>query len=242
MVNISELIHSSQRKSQTGQAQILAAILFLLLIPTTIIVAQNATENITGHLAANVSVEDATSGAPQINETNHTELGTPPLNYSDTIMKENETGPLPPNDTNVTPPENITVPLNDTNITLPDLNITINATPPENETNVTIPENQTQEPPEPAPILSITLNVPESANRNEPFILSADISNSGDADALGVEVEWILPDGFSILSGSGSHTCNAPAGGACTSEIEAVAPLSSMLGEQEIKVLVRYNG
>jgi hypothetical protein len=226
VVTISGLIPSNQRKSQTGQAQILAATLFLLLIPTTIIVAQNATENITGNLSANLSMEDAASGAPAINETNKTdrlETGAPPLN-----------------DTNITDPQgNATE-----NITIPEENATINITPPSNETNITVPDNQTEPPEEEAEPLGpveVSLKVPERANRNEPFLLSAEITNTGDTDATDVEVEWVLPDGFSILSGSGSHYCDVPSNAACISEIEAAASLSSILGEQEIKVLVRYS-
>jgi hypothetical protein len=247
------------KKSSSGQAPLLAGILFLLLIPTTIIIAENATSNLTGNMAANFSLENATSGALPINETNqtgNTESGAPLLNDTSLTLpqvNETENTTIPGNATNITPPGKITIPeenttinitpaFNETNMTLP--GNTTNTTTPENET-AQEPANETQEPKEPelqGPVLEVNLNVPNRANRNEPFTVSAEINNTGDTDALGVEVEWVLPEDFSILSGSGSHYCDVPSEDAYLSELEVAAPLSSMLGEQEIKVLVRYGG
>ncbi len=258
VADIANPFHLKQRKSQTGQAQILAAALFLLLIPTTIIVAQNVTDNPTGDMTANITVDIPSENATENITSPPKETEVPVPNKSETeegttlINETNLTTPL--NDTNTTIPEenitiNITLPLNETNTTLPG-EVVINTIPEANKTNVTIPDNQTQELPEQekeevepealGPVLEVNLNIPERANRNEAFILSAEITNFGDTDARDVEIEWILPDGLSILAGSGSHYCDVPAGATCTNELKAAASLSSELGEQEIKVLVRY--
>jgi hypothetical protein len=226
VADIANLFHLRQRKSQAGQAQILAAALFLFLIPTTIIVAQNATDNITGYITANMT------GMPPENATENTTL---PCN--ETPDSKNSAQEV----TVLIGQINQSSFLNDTNITLPEENATINTTPKLNHT----PENITREQPEQepvamGPVLEVNISVPEIANRNEPFLLSAEISNSGETNALGVEVEWILPDGISILEGSSSHYCDVPVGATCTSELEAAASLSSALGEREIKVLVSY--
>lgn len=245
------------KKSSSGQAPLLAGILFLLLIPTTIIIAENVTNNLTGDMIANFSLKNITENAtsetpPENNQTGNDvffENETLPVTGTNTAGYNNGTDDgrsnTLPIEINDTPPwENITVNItpavNETNITLPG-NAT-NTTMPDNET-VHEHANETQEPKEPesqGPILDISIEVPERANRNEPFLLSAEITNTGDTDALDVEVEWVIPDGISILEGSGSHYCDVPAGAACTSDLKVAASLSSELGEREIKVLVRY--
>jgi hypothetical protein len=194
-----------RRRSSSGQAPLLTAVLFLLLVPTTIIIAENATSNITG-LITNVSIENATL--------------------------------------------NVTQPANVTSATTPDGNATVNTTLPSNETNMTQPEDNTTDAPlnqtnitlpETGPNLDAILNIPRRADRNEAFIISAEITNTGDTDATNVEVEWVLPGSISILEGSGSHSCNIPTRATCTSQLLVAAPLYSRLGEHEIKVLVRYH-
>ncbi len=259
MEHTANLVRLVQHKrSQLGQAQVLVAILFLFLIPTTIIVAQNATDNISGQITAAISPENATytSHPPETPDI-------PPSNPSNEPGTNKTTISNKPTH-NVTPPINQTSPilqLNNTNVTLSGENTTShdndtiaglpNVTPPGVPGNQTIQQpsnetsgNQTQEPPEqepPEPALEVTLQLPERANRNEPFLISAEIANTGDTDVLNAEVEWVLPERFSILEGSGSHYCDIPSYAACLSELTVFASLSSMLGEQEIKVLVRYN-
>lgn len=222
------------RKSSSGQAPVLAALLFLLLVPTTVILAQNATLNITGDMLANISL-------PEVNATNITlPVNTTPPN---TTLPVNTT--LPDNDTNTSFSENITLPFNISvpeNETLPDTNTTefineSNITEPDNtpSVNITIPEE-----PE-GPVLEIALDIPGRADRNQEFQVSAVVTNTGDTEANGVELEWVLPGGFLITQGSGTQTCDIPSGAACSSTLTVAASLSSMLGEQDIKILVRYH-
>ena len=209
------------RKSSSGQAPILAGIIFLLLVPTTIIIAENASINLTGSLLTNISPGNLTPDKTTLNLTVNTTLN---------ITSSPEGNAARPN---------ITVPV--ANLTLPEENTTANATP---STNQTENDNQTiQEPPEEepglGPVLEINLDVPERVNRNEPFQVSAVVRNTGDADADDVYIEWVLP-GLSVIEGSGNQYCQIPSGAACTSQLLVAAPLSSILGENEIKVLVSY--
>jgi hypothetical protein len=233
------------KRSSSGQAPLVAGILFLLLVPTTIIIAENATSNITGNTFANLSLNE--TNTTENNETpdseNTTEPSSKPITISENIS-------IPLNDTNQT------YPVNETNVTYPNENITANVTSqanetiqkPTNVTNVTTEQNQTQEPEqqeepykEPlGPVIDVKLNVPERADRNEPFQISAEITNTGDMEARDVEVEWILPKSLSIIEGGDSQHCDVPAQAACQSELKVVASLSSELGEQEVKVLVSY--
>ncbi len=139
------------RKSSSGQAPVLAGIFFLLLVPTTVILAQNATLNITGELLANLTPGNGT--AP-LNATpadpfhdNATE-NTTTLLYSNTSL---------PNATSGT--ENHNASISQTNATLPnDASHAVNQTSPqgnqtsapggnqtispENETNTTMPDGK----------------------------------------------------------------------------------------------------
>jgi hypothetical protein len=233
------------RKSSSGQAPVLAAVLFLLLVPTTIIIAENATVNITGSMTGNssfqnTSAENATNSTsspwvemlPIINETS-------PLNEALLLNETNETSAenATLNITNTSSEENVTLPVNDTNTTIHE-NITLpeeNLTAPVNDTNQTLPDV-----PE-GPALGVALDVPDRVDRNEPFLVSAEVSNTGDLEATDVEIEWVLPDGFSIVEGDAIHHCDIPAGASCFSKLTVAASLSSDLGEREIKVMVRYH-
>lgn len=272
------------RKSSSGQAPILAAVLFLLLVPTTIIIAENATGNTTGDIVANI-----TAAIPYENNTLNTSHENNVTGFNTILLSGNMIFPDSKSDpasqgsatshantTNATVPmnqTNMTAHLNNTNTTPPgesaamganetvlpcEENTTANTTTPANDTcrfpengtagqnhtqgpDVQEPGNETREPPT-GPALEVSLNLPERTDRNQPFLVSVEILNTGDRDANAVWVEWALPGSISILEGSGSHHCDIPAGAACTSRLTVAASLSSELGEQEIKVLVRYHG
>jgi hypothetical protein len=195
--------YGGARKSSSGQVPVLAALLFLLLVPTTIILAENATLNVTGDTLLNFSAD---------NSTNTTAGG----NFSIADISNHTS----------------------------ELNGTTNPTLLKNETNTTATGNQTPGVSENGtigPILEIGLDLPDRIDRNTVFNSSATIKNTGDQEATGVGIEWILPRGFSIIEGSGGHYCDIPSGAACLSELIVAASLSSETGEHEIKVLVRYD-
>ena len=212
-------------KSSSGQAPVLAAVLFLLLVPTTIILAENATENatnLTGFITANFTPLNATLSANHTTTENATTNETEPINATNTTP----------------PPVNLSVLLPTTGGT-----DTTTEDPNQNTTSATKDQNKTL-PPEPVlplgPVLEVDLDVPERVDRNEEFTLNATVTNTGDVAASDVEIEWVLPEGLHLIEGSGSKTCDIPSATACHSRLRVTASISSTLGERDIRVIVRY--
>jgi hypothetical protein len=217
-------------KSSSGQAPVLAAVLFLLLVPTTIILAENATDNATGLMTANISPLNATLvGQPNATPSNTTTTNTTENDTNTTTPPVNLSVLLPPYATNET----------DHNATTTDDS---NTTATDNE-NATIEEN-TALPPEPVlplgPILEVELDVPDRVNRNEEFTLNATVTNTGDVAASDVEIEWVLPEDLHVIWGSGNQTCDIPSAAACQIRLRVTASISSILGERDIRVIARY--
>jgi uncharacterized repeat protein (TIGR01451 family) len=88
--------------------------------------------------------------------------------------------------------------------------------------------------------LSVDIHSPDKITRGEEFIIKAVVKNSGDADAKNVVLEWVLSEGFEIVSGNAQENCEIPPSSECTSEIIVKTSFSSILGKNDIKVLVRY--
>jgi hypothetical protein len=260
----------------SGQAQILAVLLFLLLIPATAIIAQNATVNstftgdVTEQAIPNISKTDQAQGSVSYYPENIT-LPEDTRNQTTNTTDEGVQIPVEENDTRETPPENqtINIPLNYTNETESTGNVTVS-----DEWDKTINEtldnedsiNETQQPepliPEIRENINQTINQTVNETETEPSnvpvieagILSPDTiirggnselmvyaKNIGSASAHDVIMEWILPDGFMILSGSGSVHCQelAPET-SCWNNITATASLSSYTGLNDVKVRVKY--
>jgi hypothetical protein len=294
-VNSENLVRFIQRKRpQLGQVQILAIAIFLLLIPTTFIVAQNATGNFSmegdlildetttqDNITTELIQQDQTGTQTNVSEEPHAsktqstdipEKAAPETNVTDNITDQNETQY---NETQETPPTNETVnetTQNETLVTPPtvnetfEINVTINTTnqteTQDNESydiipnvteNITVNEsaddvnvtinqtmNQTETPPE-EPELYIEIFSPEKITRGETFSLEAKVSNTGNGTARDVVLYWILPDGFVILSGSGSVDCQEVAPQtSCWNNITTTASLSS-IGNYDIRIRVSYS-
>lgn len=255
---ISEEKALAKDREKLGQVQILVIFIFLLLMPTTVIIAQNLTINMTGDVIADVPAEELTFTEPpqDLNQTNTTDINTSgeyfeptdsePLNATEFPSNETEQ-----NDTVIIPPEN----------PIFEINFTINATNP-NETDTDLPVNRTIESGEPItteindtinettdqiesgieePELNVEISSMNDILRGNPFPVKVTVSNTGTGTAMNAVIYWILPDGIEILSGSDSHSCqNIPPESSCSSEIQAIASLSS-LGNYEIMVRVNYN-
>jgi hypothetical protein len=250
------------KKSSSGQAPLIAAVLFLVLVPTSIIIAENATDNITGSLAGlNLSMENQTTSEKEDVMQDYE------ANSSDS---ENKAHDDPGNILNNQPPkdniyikkteksthenqsqDNTSDIINSANHTSFPPNISDSQTVFD-KTNESLIQNQSVENRSSqktenksimqsiGPVLDVDLIVPERANRNQEFTVTADVLNSGDEEARDVVVEWVLPEGISIIEGSGSNVCNIPPLATCRSELRLAASLSSKLGEREIDVLVSY--
>ncbi len=265
-----------------GQVQLIALFLVLALVPTTLIVAQNATNsttaegmvtdaNLTIPVVLNENVNESLPDAPQDDNQTVPEINTtlPEENVTIpeenvTITEENQTA-----DENVTVSEdNVTISGNTTviednttlpeeNVTTPEENVTIpeeNVTIPDDvnpEENVTLPEenatsedaNETVEVSEYPPSLSIEMDIPERLTRGgaETVLLSAIVLNSG-SEANGVIVEWILPEGFSVVSGDIIKDIGTlPENASFRSRITVSAGVITPRGVNEIRVKASYD-
>lgn len=261
MVSISGLFNPNQGKSQAGQAQILAAALFLLLVPATVIVAQNATNNsslnVTGDLLANLTpanttlfanatYENATPAGPStVNKTgsasrfviNASLSSATSLteNYAAYNSSLNATGDQLANATSNGKLGNSTPE--------PPANSTENSTEPSctsNLTNTTYPAMADEESSTKPPELSLSISLPERADRGNSFTAIVTVANRGDAPAEAV-LDWSIPDGLIILAGSLRERIILEGGASLERNIELEAPLSFRTGAHEIRAMVRYH-
>lgn len=256
-------------RGELGQVQILAIFLFLLLIPTTAIIAQNATINstlhgkITGEAVSNVTTGGSAELPPPPNETTNLTDDT-----TNSTRVGNQSGASGQN-TTITTEENQTInetttesPLNytnETNETIPvlenqtntsqiiiEINITnqtaVNQTAINETINTTSNETIPDVTEKDKPVLEVEIISPDSITRGDSFELKAYAKNTGSASAYDLEIEWILPDGFLIQMGSGSVHCQdiAPET-SCWNNVTAAASLSSYIGLNEIRVRVNYS-
>jgi hypothetical protein len=229
-----------------GQVQILAAIVFLFLIPTTVIIAQNATnssntsfENLTleGNMIAPVNASDIANQSqeeqPPENQSSETfnsssdfvdEEPSPPLNQTLNETAQNET---------INETLNVTEPLNQT---LPDGNVTS----PRNETelqNQTLNETAEIPPSSEPPVLAVSIQGPEKITRGEDITFSAEITNEGNGTAFGVQGYWDLPE----TEERPEFVCgDMGPGETCTRELVLPTDAGTPLGAKEIGVFVRY--
>jgi len=160
-----------------------------------------------------------------------------------------------PNEINSTPEENITIPINETNqttlelLTLPeDTNETDNNETIEDEmgNEIVVEENETSETPITGDVIS---EIPAELNleifhqdkiiRGEILEIKAIITNPG-SKVKNVEVIWILPEGFELISKNQESCENLNTGESCELIIRVQTSLSTSLGKGEIKVIVSY--
>lgn len=249
-----------------GQVQILAAIIFLFLIPTTVIIAQNATnssfENLSleGNLIAPVNTSDVLNQNPTIpeeppaNESSETNTSSgfvdeeplPNQALNETLNETNQTMNVSAlNETNQvlneTQPEtnqtaNITRAVNETILNETQLNET-NQTLPED--NMTEPWNGTEIPFSVNPHLTVSISGHDKITRGEDAVFSAEIMNSGNGTAFHISGSWKLPD----TADQPTFGCDdLEPGDACTQELVLPITVGAQTGINEIGIEVRYDG
>jgi predicted transcriptional regulator len=177
---------------------------------------QNQTQNLT-----TAEIENQTNLSEQ-NITIQGNLSEENLTVSNqTVLNEtNTTIPEAANET-----ENITMPeTQNPNITLPET---------ENQTNITLPEAA-------HPILDVKISSPDKMLRGESFDISAVVSNAGNSDAKNVLLEWILPEGFEMVSGDSEECGTISPGSECVRNVTVSSSLSTDIGKNQIKVIVKY--
>lgn len=105
-------------------------------------------------------------------------------------------------------------------------------------------ENETFEENEPVvPILEPKINLelehPEKITRSEDFKVKAKIENFGNSPIKILKVEWNFPENLEIVSEENNCSVLEPKS-FCISEILVSSSLSTQLGKNEIKVVIRY--
>lgn len=113
-----------------------------------------------------------------------------------------------------------------------------------NESYINCPFDCEQEIPESLQhVLDVGIISPNKITRGEAFEINAYTRNIGSASAKNVSIEWVLPEGFYISTGSGSVDCQelAPET-SCWNNVTATVPLSSKMGLNDIGVRVSYDG
>jgi hypothetical protein len=260
-----------KKRTRRIQLKLLVTVVVLsfLLSESVIIAYENSTflnqTNIsnTSPVTSSSNISDLGNSlniSDNLNETSNSSVDTPTnetlLIIDETVEGTNETELLDTNETlgNETEPENATETLNQSLISNDTLNETLGANETDeipNETNETIIENITE----------IIENITDGLNQNETSIdsgidvrlvytgkitrgevtsIRADLVNNGSL-AENVALRWILPGGFSIVSGNLEEFCgDLGSGGSCYSEISVTANLSMPLGLNEIRVVVDY--
>lgn len=233
-------------RERLGQVQILAIFLFLLLIPTTAIIAQNATinqTNMTGNLI-DVPTNIIEVEGNQTNETNET-LPDPTRNVtipdgSNQTVNETNANQTVPNGTDIN-----WIDINETDVNETDINQT---EPWLNGTNETIgdePDDSGTVDPEPmelgSPALEVRIESPDRVTWRDTIEISAYATNTISVPVRSVGVELILPDDFVMLRGSGSTHCEEVTPSAsCHTTVTATVPISSSLGLSDIGARVTY--
>lgn len=92
------------------------------------------------------------------------------------------------------------------------------------------------------PELYIELPHPEKVTRGEAVELSAKVTNYGNGTADNVVFEWLLPYGFEVVLGDTKLYCgNLAKDSFCSSTITINASYSTLLGENNLKILVAYD-
>jgi hypothetical protein len=231
----------------------LTALAFLLLVPATVFIAENAT---TGDMTANTSDLNITINATMLNQSlNETNASLiMPVNVSNETSQEplaanpsindtsNETLPAV-NDTNATITDNATSQEPGANVTLPDSQTAT-------DSNTTLPGNRTQDnqnttdevSPLLGPDLDVSIDIPGQADRGESFRISCSVENKGDSAAGDVRIEWDLPSSIVVLEGDKDKTCGTlQAGSSCESSLVVGASRVSRPGRHEIMARVTYH-
>jgi len=232
-----------RRIGNKSQLKIIAAIMIVtfLLSETAILAYQNT----------NLFNETNLSGFSLINTSPMTDSNYPNLsqnaysiiNITNIAIDENANSSALINSTGKNDSsDNLTVEI--LNETIQEINESLGGNESVIASNLTIPEpiNETQEMPQKTPVnFEIELNYPQRITRGEIILVKARATNTGSSTAKNVVLEWKLPDGFSIVSGNEREFCGSlDQNGICDSQISIETDVSTVLGLNEIKVVVSY--
>ncbi len=246
-MNTDRFLLRENKKSEVGQAQIITAVLFLFLIPTGIIIAQNVTNtsNTSFPLEGNVV-------SPE-NVTSHTTAQSNTTVFIHTEEKNTTTSSTSDSDyeTNMNTTTSFASPIGK-NITDTNSTLSKNHTQPiENNTAQTIKHNETQRTSseektgngstqnQKKPKLNVEILSPEKITRGDRVTLQAVITNTGTAEARNVTLHWNLPPGF-VAPQEKTYCGTLIPDSECRSEITVDVSYSAELGKNTIKAEVMH--
>lgn len=216
-------LNGNRLKSSTGQVQILTLFLFLFLIPTSVIIAQNVTQsfNLTGNITGLILEDNGTGNitAENISGVNITAI------MNESIIEDAQGGLTSTG--NTTSNETVTSEGNASEIQI--------------DANITIPEANATAIEPGYPVLEVRIASPDSIARGETFDISAVVENSGNSEAKNVRIFWEIPSGFGIVSGESQASCGTmQADSECMSSLTLSSTISTDIGKSEFKVKVKY--
>jgi len=226
--------------------------LFIFIIASILVLniakAQNETFNENQSISGyHVLLENVTTNET-VNETSSEESvsGGAPLNNETvenvTLFERNRTFENVTNET--VEVVNETFVSNETSNETSQENFTFNETSGQNETVETVDTiNETDEVSQEIPlepIFVVNFVYPVKITRGEIITVIASVKNTGSL-AKDVALEWILPDGFEMNSGNMREFCgDLDNDVSCDSEISLKTDVSTILGLNEIKIVVDY--
>jgi hypothetical protein len=232
-----------KRIGNKAQLKIIAAIMIVtfLLSETAILAYQNTSlfneTNLSGFSLIN------TSPVTESNYPNLSQNADSIINITNVSIDENVNSSALINSTAKNDSsDNLTVEI--LNETIQEINKSLGGNESFIVSNFTVsePTNETQEMPQKSAVnFEIELNYPQRITRGEIIPVKASATNTGSSTAKNVVLEWKLPDGFSIVLGNQNEFCGSlDQNGICDSQIGIETDVSTVLGLNEIKVVVSY--
>jgi len=232
-----------RRIGNKAQLKIIAAIMIVtfLLSETAILAYQNTSlfneTNLSGFSLIN------TSPLTESNYPNLSQNADSIINITNVSIDENVNSSALINSTGKNDSsDNLTVEI--LNETIQEINESLGGNESVIVSNFTVsePTNETQEMPQKSAVnFEIELNYPQRITRGEIILVKARAVNTGSSTAKNVVLDWKLPDGFSIVSGNEREFCGSlDQNGICDSQISIETDASTVLGLNEIKVVVNY--
>jgi len=232
-----------RRIGNKPQLKIIATIMIVtfLLSETVILAYQNTSlfneTNLSGFSLIN------TSPLTQSNYPNLSQNADSIINITNVSIDENVNSSALINSTGKNDSsDNLTVEI--LNETIQEINESLGGNESVIVSNFTVsePTNETQEMPQKSAVnFEIELNYPQRTTRGEIIPVKARATNTGSSTAKNVVLELKVPEGFVIVSGNQNELCgDIEQNSSCDSQISLKTDVSTVLGLNEIKVVVSY--
>jgi len=247
-------------KAETGQTQVFLISMFLLLVPA-LIIAQTISNSTTTTGSFLETIDTSFTTLSSDLQTTSSFINNFDESTVSTTVKLIEDSPnYAENSTLESAPDDFTSTTLDERATSELVNNTLSSTESANETTLISTETTTSEtglettvttstttsstveiefPSEIQP-LDVKIEMPEKITRGNSINLKTIVKNTF-PDSKTISIKWILPNGFSIVSGNEIEKCDGvEQDSSCISEISASVSESAELGKNPVKVVVSY--